>query len=83
MLIKKADVKKYFADRRASGIAATPPFSRPDAAGLVKVAPGGTKAGQEESFQDLDPASSNGSATLIAGDSSTSEAATVAGSLQA
>jgi len=85
MLIKKADVKKYFADRRALGIVATRPLLRPDAESLVRAVPAGTKAGQEESLQDvlLEHASSNGSVALVAGDSGTSHAANIAGSLQA
>jgi hypothetical protein len=85
MLIKKADVKKYYADRRALGIVATRPLSRPDAAGLLKDVPAGTKAVREESLEDvpLEHASSGGPIALIAGVSGTSQAATVAGSLQA
>ena len=85
MLNKKADVKKYFADRRALAIATTQQLLRPNAEGLLKTVPAGTKAGEEKFLQDvpLELAPSSGSVTLIAGDFGTSQAATVAESLQA
>jgi hypothetical protein len=85
LLIKKVDVKSYFAARRGLRLGAAWPMSQLDAAGHLKAVPSGTKAGAEEFVKELSVEHSfpSVSVTLAAGNSGNSQAPTVARSPQA
>jgi hypothetical protein len=66
-LIKKIDVKKHCADRRAMRLVAARPVSQPDTAGLSKIKPAGMRTSPPGFIEDfiLEHTSSNVSVTSM------------------
>jgi hypothetical protein len=84
-LIKKTDVKAYFAERRGLGIAAAEEASKRVRIGLSNAKPAGARRTSAEFLRDfsLEHSSQGASIPVVAGRSDRSRVPTVARNLQA